>query len=129
MPFNTLEGKTFTHIEGKKHDSQIEFYCTDGDIFFLNHDQDCCEYVFVEDIIGNFSDLIGSPILRATEDSDRDKHDFGTIKDEDIELTFTWTFYNLSTEKGHVTIRFFGTSNGYYSEEVSLFKIEKKESV
>jgi hypothetical protein len=37
--------------------------------------------------------------------------------------SFTWTFYRLGTIKGDITIRWYGSSDGWYSESVSFKKI------
>ena len=40
-----LTGKTFFKIE--KTSDEISFYCTDGYIYTMLHEQDCCEYVTI----------------------------------------------------------------------------------
>lgn len=113
LEFESLAGKTFTAVE--VGDDTITFTANDGSQYQLRHEQDCCEHVYVESVVGDVNDLIGSPIVRAEEARDRD---MGRISDYDE--SYTWTFYKLATRKGYVDIRFYGSSNGYYGEDVDL---------
>jgi hypothetical protein len=117
--FNILLGKTLKSVENNKNET-IEFICDDGSSYRQYHSQDCCESVQVEDIIGDLGDLIGSPILLA-EETTSDKNPEGIEKQ--YQDSFTWTFYKLSTIKGSVTIRWYGDSNGCYSESVDFVEI------
>lgn len=84
-----------------------------GYTFKLEHLQECCEDVGIEDVCGDLEDLVGT-IVEATE-SYEDGGESATWGDSS-----TWSFYRLATAKGTVTVRFFGESNGYYSETASL---------
>ena len=123
MEFEELEGKTFESVKVRLGDrvgnDAVIFTEFDGTIYELSHDQDCCEYVHIEEIIGDLSNLRNSPIIRATEDTNRDRSKLA----DDYEDSHTWTFYNIATRDGHVTIRFYGSSNGYYGESASLRQI------
>lgn len=101
-------GKTFTSV---RSDGDTVTFENDEVRYVLYHQEDCCESVVVEDIIGDIEDLEGWPLLIAREDSNADGPELN-------EESYTWTFYNFATFKGYVTIRFLGTSNGYYSEDV-----------
>ena len=104
-----LIGQTIGYVDVS--DDEILFYTREGRVFRMYHDQDCCEAVYVEDIVGDLNDLIGVPLVRAEERSENDPNACESG---------TWTFYEFATIKGSVTIRWYGESNGYYSESVSL---------
>lgn len=121
--FIDLAGKTITQISGAETGSdEIYFKCSDGTEYKMFHSQDCCESVQIEDIIGDPEDILNSKILRADESSSYNEDPEGYQRDSSDE-SFTWTFYNLATKKGHVTIRWYGSSNGYYSESVDFIKL------
>jgi hypothetical protein len=93
----------------------MTFERDDGKIFKFHHLQDCCEDVHIEDICGELTDLVGSPLTTAEET--------GTEKGSQSYDSVTWTFYRFATEKGWVTVRWCGSSNGYYSESVDFAQI------
>jgi len=117
-----LIGKTLTEIEGGIGSSEIVLVSEDGKKYSMHHDQDCCETVELNDICGDLADLTGSPILKAEESENSESDPEGFTPDEYRE-SFTWTFYRLSTIKGTVVLRWYGTSNGYYSESISLEEV------
>lgn len=115
-----LVGLTFESVVNFNNE-EIIFKTIDGKTFKMFHNQNCCESVSIEDICGDLNDLVGVPILKAEESTNSESHP----EDKKIEYhpdSFTWTFYHISTIKGSVTIRWYGISNGYYSERVSFEK-------
>lgn len=118
--FSTLLGKTLVDIKLEKDAEEALFTTNEGEVYRLYHQQDCCEFVSIEDIIGDPINLLNSPLTMAEEvEAANDPVDF---KPEFKPESYTWTFYKLATLKGYVTIRWYGQSNGYYSEGVSFEK-------
>ena len=141
---SVLQGRTLTRIDANGED-ELHFYTQDGAHYKMHHYQDCCEYVYLADVIGDFKDLIGSPLILARESTNRpdegeDAESFWR-KSLDAERFLiekmrglpsvasiggeseTWTFYQFSTIKGSVTLRWYGSSNGYYSESVDFEEV------
>lgn len=114
--FGVLMGKVLKDV--RVGDYEIYFDTEDGKSYKMYHKQDCCENVSVEDVVGDVRDLIGSKIVEAEESSNHDSKegDWG-------DGSSTWTFYKIGTRKGSVTIRWYGSSNGYYSEAVSFIEV------
>ena len=121
--FSDLLGKTVVAIKrsrGRHWESneELRFVLDDGTVYIMTHDQNCCENVVIDDIAGDLSDCCNSPILVADEISHQ--------TEDDADSSETWTFYKLATIKGGVTIRWHGESNGYYSESVDFYRLEKR---
>jgi len=107
-----LVGQTVTAINVTDDQTELAFILADGRHLRMCHYQDCCEDVRIEEIIGDLNDLLDSPVLIAEERVNTSGQNACGHE--------TWTFYELATIKGSVTIRWFGQSNGYYSESVDL---------
>jgi hypothetical protein len=114
--FSDLKGKIVTKVERLTPDGEDEliFHLLNGQVCKLYHEQNCCESVSLEDVDGDLQDLVNTPLLTAEEVSNQEEDDDGGGN------SHTWTFYKFSTVKGHVTLRWYGSSNGYYSEAVDF---------
>ena len=106
-------GKVFTSVSQDGYDI---WFKNEEEEFHFYHDQNCCESVHIDDVVGELSDLVGTPILLAEEVSGEIPEEFVENDYESVE----WTFYKFATIKGYVDVRWFGTSNGYYSTSVNM---------
>ena len=117
--FEELIGKTLTAIKvDEKYAAWILFVVSEDEKYLLHNDEADCNdvQVTIDDINGDINDLVGSPLTMAESVSNE-----AFEKSQDAEGT--WTFYRFATIKGYVDIRWFGTSNGYYSETVTLERL------
>lgn len=125
VDFSTLTNRVITEIKGcTKYSERIVITCNDGAEFEMTHLQSCCECVQVEDIEGDLTDIVGYVVTNAEEVC----HDGSNLTTDDVLYSdaesYTWTFYKLDTRRGGITIRWLGTSNGYYSESVDFLQTQ-----
>ena len=86
VKIDALIGRTFASVT--ETDATVTFAGDGGPSYRLEHMQDCCESVWLEDVAGDLDDLVGSPVVMAEESTDKDA--------TGVEST-TWTFYKLGT--------------------------------
>jgi hypothetical protein len=103
------------------------FYCKNGNIVKFFHDKQCCECVFLADADGltNGVDIFTDCDWCEVEEIIKDDTDKDTKPIDEYDYNYTWTFYKFKTNKGYDTMRWYGTSNGFYSESVD-FEIYKE---
>lgn len=116
---SVLNGRRILDVVGlDKGSDEVYFTCADGSKWRMAHIPDCCESVAVEDVAGDVADLINASVIDARQEAgetDPEGYVPGEYRD-----SYTWTFYVIQTDKGAVTIRWLGESNGYYGEGVDF---------
>jgi hypothetical protein len=119
---NEVVGKVLKSVDVTN--DEIVFKFTDGTVYLMSHHQDCCETVSLEDIDGDIQSLVGEKIevFECVTNSDKPKHQYDITVIFTVE-SYTWTFYKIRTNKDSVTLRWYGSSNGYYSEGVSFDRL------
>lgn len=115
LPF--LLRQTIKALEVNEMKDELTLALANGDVVRFFHEQDCCEQVKIEEIIGDLNDLINWPLTIAEEVAN--EHMEGEVP-QNPDDSWKWTFYKLGTIKGTVIIRWLGQSNGYYSESVEI---------
>lgn len=112
--FDDLKGQTISKID--RTDDTLTFTLENGQRCRFYHEQDCCESVSIESVVGTIDDLIGSPLLEASVIESNENP--AGVDPPECQDSFTWTTYTFATERGTVIVRWYGESNGYYSEDV-----------
>lgn len=109
---SVLLGETLVDIT-QFENKTLYFTTLSGRKYMMYHANEYTESVEIESIVGALDDLIGVPLLlsEAVSYSNEDEH-------------YTWTFYKFATRKGYVDIRWYGSSNGFYSERVDFIQVE-----
>jgi len=121
--FEDLIGRILVSVENHNNE-ELVFTLDTGEKYKLYHDYrwGYSEDVRIEDIVGDLSDLVGSPLLMAEEVSHANETPDGVprkgLDPSEYKLSYTWTFYKLATLRGYITIRWYGVSSGDYSESV-----------
>ncbi len=96
----------------------VHFLCETGEHYVMQHHRDCCEDVYLCDVCGDINDIMrGAEVTSAFENSNELRDDPDPPFPSD---GVTWTFYTIATLVGVVTLRWVGSSNGYYSERVDF---------
>lgn len=116
-----LIGVTMKSVENKGGE-RLVFTAADGRSWEFYHSRGCCESVTIDDITGDLQDLVGEPILRAEESTSVNVNPPG-VPVKEYQDSYTWTFYKFATRKGYVDVRWYGESNGYYSESVDFARL------
>lgn len=116
--FSNLVGQVLESVTINRDDDEIVFRTKEGNAYKMYHDQDCCESVWIEDIVGGLEDMAGERVIFAYESSSE-------VEDTEYGDVQQWTFYNIATQRNSATIRWNGSSNGFYSIAVDFCQIEE----
>ena len=108
--FEQIQGMTITAVVYKETNESLLIHLNTHVLEMIHH-QDCCETVYLADVVGSFEDLIGYPLLEVSE----------TIVNNEIGESSTASYYNFRTVKASVQLRWVGESSGYYSETVDCY--------
>ena len=116
-----LIGKRIVSVHGLDAGSErVTIDCDDGSKYSMFHQQDCCESVWLEDVCGDVNDLVDALVIDARSENNADS----AFPEGMVLECGEWTFYIIQTDKGCVTLRWLGDSNGYYSTDARFERIK-----
>jgi len=118
--FKKMVGEIISEITLKTDDNNYEqliFKTESGKIFKMFHENDCCEIVYLEDVIGGrLTDLLGETVV------DVDIKTNSIKNNKNTEIYIEYYFYEIKTNENTITLRWYGDSE-YYSAYVDFEEI------
>lgn len=109
--FEQIQGMAITAVVYKESDESLLIHLNTHVLEMIHH-QDCCETVYLADVVGSFEDLVGYPLLEVSET---------IVNTGNSDISSTASYYNFKTVKASVQLRWVGESSGYYSETVDCY--------
>lgn len=131
MTFQKLVGQKLASVD-VINEREIRFTTDSGLVVLFYHEQDCCENVRLITPDGDVKQLVGRCVLEVKENIVRigDDVDDNYIIGKDVPdfnpkyaESWTDTRFEFITDEGTEVIRWFGESNGYYSESIRVADI------
>lgn len=114
--FKKLVGKKIIDARGLCRGSKhVSILFEDGSAIRFYHSQSCCESVDLDDICGDVDDLLNAKLYGIEL-----RNNFNQPARDCYDESYTWSFYSIRTDKGYVDLKWYGCSNGYYSETVDV---------
>jgi hypothetical protein len=107
------DGKLNNDTPSQERD-RITIYTKCGHEVSFLHNQQCCEQVWIDDIMPDIQILVGCEILKCEKNTVETGNKYTDFE------TQTATFYKIASISGWVDIVWRGESNGYYSEGVDV---------
>ena len=119
-----MVGETVEFVDVDDTKNQIVITTQSGRQFRIYHDQDCCEQVEIaesQDGDGQLVTLIGKKIEGVAVELEED------VDPPPFEDCDSWTRTKISFRTNSETVisRWIGTSNGYYSESITINELHK----
>ena len=119
-----MVGETVDFVDVDETKNQIVITTQSGRQFRIYHDQDCCEQVEIvesQDGDGQLVTLIGKKIEGVEVELEED------VDPPPFEDCDSWTRTKISFRTNSETVisRWIGTSNGYYSESITINELNK----
>jgi hypothetical protein len=115
--YDMLIGKVVSRIERLVQSDEVHFYLDSGEVLRMWHYQACCEEVVLESVDTELSEVEGT--IKRFEET--------TLEVSSDEQWTSATFYNITIGSTMFNMRWYGSSNGYYSESVDLNLYSKEE--
>ena len=109
--FEQIQGMTITAVVYKETNESLLIHLNTHVLEMIHH-RDCCETVYLADVVGSFEDLIGYPLLEVSE---------SIVDITTADYSSTASYYNFKTIKASVQLRWVGESNGYCSETIDCY--------
>lgn len=119
-----LAGKTIINLDDSAN-GDLRFTMDDGSVYEMGYIPDCCATCDIESGLSDLQAMVGQKLVSVSMDTSSERP-ADVAKPEYEPESQTWTFYTFRSNEATAQLRWFGESNGYYSESVTFRCVQSK---